>query len=281
MNYHFFAYPQVYRLAAELLSANKISLVNLISVRDKADFLKKVEELGPFAGRTYNAADHVTNLHRHMTEQAFLSLLDHSILDLEKKDFHYLQVKRFDKKRLRATKSYLAINATAQYSVRRMPVALINFAAEQARANGVKPLWVGRGSPIPGIVKRKYDKCLVDKTSDPVELLTLFRSPEVKGLLTPDGGISHIGASVARFPVFCYYTTVHPRHRAPLGNGYFTAEMSEAPCAGCQTNYKFVYDCDYRTCIERPEETAAPLCGSYVGGRAAISLDKWLKRVLR
>jgi ADP-heptose:LPS heptosyltransferase len=286
LDYTFFVPDHLYRFVRALaFEAGLLHSGSNVKVRHDR---YRAREQGKYAGRRYHGNTDITNLRRHMTEAAFITLLDASITDLQPSAFEYLESSKRTAPIGDITKRYIAVAATQQYAVRAMPRAAALSLHYQAALNGYEIVWVGAGKAERFAVGPN-DLDMVNQTKDIKALFDLLRAQNVCGFIGPDCGIGHVASCVAKLPVFTYYTTVDPKHRRParpsMRGGrdmlYQVDVVAGVDCAGCQTKAVFRYDHDYRTCVERPEETDAPRCSKNSAWTEAHKdeLQWWFDRV--
>lgn len=281
LDFTFIAPPNLYKFVRTLAAEHGYTKnTHVVNGRWK-DRLRDLK----FAGRAYQQDGYAaTSLRRNMTEGAFINILDASISDLDiSKAFKYLESSRHKSPIGDSDQKYIVAVGTTLLSVRALPEVAYEQLIIEAEERDFKVAWVGSGTPKISQELLSKGLNLIDKTKDVYELFNIFRARNVVGFMGPDCGPGHVASCVKFLPIFTYYTTVDKHHRAPLRSSKifdYTA-TANVNCASCQTRSIFRYDHDFRTCVERPEETLKPRCvqDPAWSGEPQEQFKKWMKGV--
>lgn len=198
--------------------------------------------------------ERLTTLHTHLTDHAFMILMDMQPPDNKARSYALAPLVPIDvhpAKMVVFTTDYTA-------PVRHWPAVYINQLAEKVRDSGATAVLIGKsqevptgvpGDPIKPIsndgIKKELFYDLRDKTSLLEALGIIQRARAVVGV---DNGLLHL-AHCTDVPVVMGFTSLASKHRVPYREKGIT-EIIEAqvPCKGCQSR-GFAVNHDWRTCL--------------------------------
>ncbi len=217
--------------------------------------------------------DRITSLHLHLTDQAFLMLMD--MLPPTQADKAYVRAEKvkFRNNKFRKVESGTVVFTTDfTAATRAWPAVHINTLGRMVREAGLTPVLLGSTEPIPtgatdDFITARTDKGinteifldLRGKTTLIEALAVIQRSRAVVGV---DNGLLHL-AHCTDVPVVMGFTSLTPEHRVPVREAYGPyamlpdvvrgAELTKVltalvPCAGCQSR-GFAVNMDWRNCV--------------------------------
>lgn len=225
--------------------------------------------------------DRITSLHLHLTDQAFLMIMDQLPPDNEARQYPKAaplalsqELERMLTPRSQSDSSKLLVFTVANTApVRAWPGCYINELAKKVAQAGYTPVLVGsteklnvgvEGDGIMGYMPDGIDTSLfVDLTNRTTLLEVLGIIQRAKAVVGVDNGLLHL-AHCTSTPVVMGFTTLRPEHRVPYrewpggkaglysAHGLTKAIEAEVPCKGCQSNgwaVKPNKDGDWRVCM--------------------------------
>lgn len=205
--------------------------------------------------------ERLTTLQLHLTDHAFLILLDQLPPTPESRMYPVATSVplEFNEKFYEViAKECVIFTAGYTSETRRWPAFHINLLAKKVRAAGLAPVLLGttkklnvglEGDFIKAGVDEDIDRSLfvdlVDRTNL-VECLGIIQ--RARAVVGVDNGLLHL-AHCTSTPVVVGYTTLDPKHRVPARPQGLTEVITAAvPCGGCQSR-GFAVNHDWRTCI--------------------------------
>ena len=277
--YTFYAQDHIYKLARALMFVNGLAGKN-VRIRRSSLMNKDFKDGKQRGGRAFNInPPYVTTLQRSLTEQAYLSLLDYSIMEAfeHPERMKYLSVipNEYESPR------WIYVAVTSKEKNRVLPEVFAKEIFDVAQMMGMDIMLVGRTtdgetlSPVAVALKKLSADTLfgapvvVDRVNRFKGLLGLLKAMRRNAAMFvgADGGLMHLAACVEGLPVVGYFSNVDPKHRKPIGHPYFfsvTPDPVALACRFCQTRSKFLYDFDFRTC-GLPDPSAQYGCAKGVG----------------
>lgn len=198
----------------------------------------------------------------HPVDYAFHQLLDTSELNIQKREYPKVNSDLVDLSKFNLPEKYAVVASTSVEKVKTFQPEVLNDISDYLISKGITPVYVGKREVISGVKNIKinskaatidYSKGLdlLDKTSL-LELAAIIDKAVV--FIGMDGGPVHI-AGFTNTPIVAGYTFASPDHLMPIRHGtlgwkvYPVVPDESLKCRFCQTNWKLLYDHDFRNCF--------------------------------
>lgn len=200
-----------------------------------------------------------TSIKTHLIDHAFHVLVDRQV-GIEHKNYVQINTESIDISKFDLPKDYVVIPTGFTAAVREFSAPVVDGIVDYLLSKSLTPVFLGNKQAITGnglnidaTFRCDYSKGidLIGKTSLLEAHHILSKSKAAVGL---DNGLLHV-AGMTQIPIVMGLTTLIPEHRLPYRNNilgwntYVVQPPASLKCRGCQSNFNFVYEHDFRTCF--------------------------------
>lgn len=219
-----------------------------------------------FSGRkAYYVA--FNNLASHMVDHAFFVLANKQV-EITEKNYLPLNLNEIDISKYSLPEKYVVLTVGYTAKVREMKSSIVNKLVSYIKERGYSVLFLGSrtanvGASAEPVLGKFSENIEYSRGKDLIGLTTLLEAGKIiagaKCLIGLDNGLMHL-AGCTETPIVGGFTTVEPKLRFPYRHNelawkcYPVVPTEKLKCRFCQSNWKFVFDHDFRECFYKKKK---------------------------